>query len=188
MLAELDSYVINQFQGEQEYAQGKKVMHQFDAHARKQGKPTAELNFSEKHLQAKNQGLELINKSASYGNTTAMIHLAVYYLRGDWLPKDISKGVALIENAANAKDPRAMRELSRLYYQGVGVPQDASKGKYWVEQAANAGHPDAKQVVQQMRMAEMMVNEYKADKTSDQRYLYFFIGLFVFMLLLIIFI
>ncbi len=188
LLVELESIPVEQSQAVEQYQKAKSVMQKLDNFAQQQGKAPSEIQLNESQTKVCQQALQMIKKSASVGNTTAMLHLAVYLMRGDWLAQNKTEAVTLIQNASNAQDPRAMRLLSKLYYKGEeGLAQNAELGKYWLEQASDAGHPEAKQVNQQMQLAQMLISERKQEEKSDKLYLYLFIGLAVLVLLIMIF-
>ncbi len=189
LLTELESIPVEQSQAVELYQKAKNVMQKLDNFAQQQSKAPSEIQLNESQTKICRQALQIMKQSAIAGNTTAMLHFAVYLMRGDWLVENKAEGITLIQNASNAQDPRAMRLLSKLYYKGEeGIAQDAKLGEYWLEQASNAGHPEAIQVKQQIQMAQMMISERKQEEKSDKIYLYLFIGLAVLVLLIMIFV
>ncbi len=189
LLAELDTIPVKQTQGVEIYEKAKVVMAKLDDFAKQQGKRPSELQLSDNHKKVCQQALNIIKRSAEVGNTTAMLHLAVYYMRGDWLKQDIAQGVELIKQSANAQDKRAMNTLSKMYYQGVeGVlASDSEQGKHWLEIASKGGHPDARKIHYEMRKTEMMISERNKEVETDKKYLYLFSVLALFVLLILIF-
>ncbi len=119
-----------------------------------------------------------------------MLHLAVYYMRGDWVELNKKQGVTLIQDSAKEKDPRAMRILSQLHYQGVpeaGIRQNTELGNYWLEQSAKAGHPEAQKLHKELQQAQMMMMDQAQAKKSNKLYIYLFSALIAVALLLLIF-
>ncbi len=188
LLTELETIPVKQTQAVEQYEKAKKVMEKFDDFAKQQGKAPAEIQLSDTHTNVCQQALNIIKRSAELGNTTAMLHLAVYHIRGDWLPQDIAQGVELIKKSANAQDKRAMNTLSKMYYQGVEgiLPADTNLAKHWLEIASKGGHPDARKIHYEMRKAEMMINERKNEEETDKKYFYLFSVLAVFVLIILI--
>jgi TPR repeat protein len=82
----------------------------------------------------------LLRKSADQGNTTAMKNLAVLYLRGAGVRKNVEACVALLEKSASLGYGLAMKDLGELYYDGDGVAQDYAKAFIWLERGSLVGN------------------------------------------------
>ncbi len=192
LLAELDTIEVAQSAGNDDYRQACKVLDQFERHIAKQQKVRDEVRFSENHQAARQQALIRLKKSATAGNTAAMLRLGMYELLGEGLVTDRvsseAAGAELVKQAANASDSRAQRLLSRMYYQGLGVAQDMDNGKIWLEQAAKNGHEEAASVVAQWQQAQMLMTSQKQEQHSIKRYQLLIAVVVVIALLLIIFV
>ncbi len=190
LLEELETIPVKQTQSVEQYEKAKTVMLKFDDFAQQQGKRPSEIQLSDSQKKVCQQALNVIKRSGELGNTTAMLHLAVYHMHGSWLPQSLALGVELIKKAANSQDKRAMNTLSKMYYQGVeGVlRRNAELGKHWLEIASKGGHPDARKIHYEMRKAEMMINDRQKEDATDKKYIYLFAGIGVVVLLIIIFV
>lgn len=192
LLTELDEIEVVQTAGINDYSQACKILDQFERHIAKQHKVRIEVRFSESHQAARQQALVLLKKSATAGNTAAMLRLAMYELLSEGLVTDkvasTEAGVELVKQATNASDSRGQRLLSRMYYQGIGVTQDMDNGKIWLEQAAKNGHEDAANVVAQWQQAQMLITSQKQEQHSTKRYQLLIAVVVVVSLLLIIFV
>lgn len=192
LLTELDEIEVVQTAGINDYSQACKILDQFERHIAKQHKVRIEVRFSESHQAARQQALVLLKKSATAGNTAAMLRLAMYELLNEGLVTDkvasTEAGVELVKQATNASDSRGQRLLSRMYYQGIGVTQDMDNGKIWLEQAAKNGHEDAANVVAQWQQAQMLITSQKQEQHSTKRYQLLIAVVVVVSLLLIIFV
>ncbi len=190
LLEELETIPVKQTQSVEQYEKAKTVMLKFDDFAKQQGKRPSEIQLSDSQKKVCQQALNVIKRSAELGNTTAMLHLAVYYMHGSWVPQSPAQAVELIKKSANSQDKRAMNTLSKMYYQGVEglLRRNAELGKHWLEIASKGGHPDARKIHYEMRKAEMMINDRKKEVATDKKYIYLFAGLAVIVLLIIIFV
>jgi TPR repeat protein len=77
------------------------------------------------------------------GNADAQNRLALLYINGKGVPKDIAKGVALLRQAAAKNHPVAELNLGILFGAGFGVPKDDAEAVKWYRQAAEQGNPGA---------------------------------------------
>lgn len=192
LITELDEIDVNQMAGHSEYQQACKILDQFEQHIAKQNKPRAQVSFSTSHQTAWQQALGLLKKSATAGNTAAMLRLAMYELLAEGLTTDAEQakdiGVAWVKQAANQKDSRAQRLLSGMYYQGIGVPQDINNGQYWLEQAAESGHQKAIELVAQWQQAQSLIITRQQEEHSFKRYQILIAAIVVGALLLIVFV
>ncbi|WP_296245221.1 MULTISPECIES: tetratricopeptide repeat protein [unclassified Psychrobacter] len=174
LLIELKEIEVAQTAGKTEYEQASKILDQFEQYIAKQGKPRAQVNFSQQHLAAKQQALLKLQESANAGNSTAMLRLAMYELLDEGInsnsAEDTISGVEWVQQAASKNDSRAQRLLSKMYYQGFGVPQDMTNGKYWLEQAAQNGHLEAVSLVNQWQQAQALISTQKQEQHSLKRY------------------
>ena len=88
--------------------------------------------------------VDWLQKSATAGNTQAMVILGQLYLYGAaGLSADPEQGVALLTRAARADNVPAMLLLGKLYQSGQGVAQDASSAARLFQKAADAGNATA---------------------------------------------
>ncbi|WP_227428751.1 tetratricopeptide repeat protein [Psychrobacter sp. I-STPA6b] len=173
---------VDQVAGKAEYVKANQILNQFDKHIAKlcqSGKELKQINFDEKHQQARKQAVVQLAKAAKQGNTSAMLRLSICYFLGEGIQKDEHKGFKLVQKAAEMDDPRAQRQLSRLYYQGLGHTQDMMLGRHWLEKAADNGHVEAKALLEQWNQAQTALDERKYDETTDRRYLLLIVGVII---------
>lgn len=173
LLAELDEMDVPQSHGQSDYQQAIKVLDQFERHITRQQKPRADIAFSQTHVDARGKALQLLQRSATAGNSAAMLRLAMYELLGEGLEageRGKEAGIDWVQTAARACDNRAQRLLSRMYYQGAYLPQDMTQGQYWLEQAAANGHEEAAALTRDWQRAEALMLTQKQEQHSVKRY------------------
>lgn len=173
LLAELDEIDVPQSHGQSYYQQAIKVLDQFERHITRQQKPRADVAFSQTHVDARGKALQLLQRSATAGNSAAMLRLAMYELLGEGLEageRGKEAGIDWVQTAARACDSRAQRLLSRMYYQGAYLPQDMTQGQYWLEQAATNGHEEAATLTRNWQRAEALILTQKQEQHSVKRY------------------
>lgn len=120
--------------------------------------------------QQTDKALAIVAKLAQANSTDAMLHQALWHLRGRedlGIAKNSEQGIALVKTAANLQDSRAEKLLSKLYFSGEIVGMDSEQGKFWLEQAANHGHSEAKRLQQSF----MLVNNLKETRQDEDNYL-----------------
>lgn len=66
----------------------------------------------------------------------AQYKLGLLLVRGEDIPRDVSRGVRVLEEAAMGGSADAMVELGAIYEKGTGVPADGAKAVHWFEQAS----------------------------------------------------
>jgi hypothetical protein len=64
--------------------------------------------------------------------------VAIYYLKGMAVKRDVGRAIALLESIAE-KEPTAKANLGHIYLEGQGCPQDIQKGIGLLRQAADSG-------------------------------------------------
>lgn len=173
LLAELDEIDVPQSHGQTDYQQAIKVLDQFERHITRQQKPRTDVAFSQTHVDARGKALQLLQRSATAGNSAAMLRLAMYELLGEGLEageRGKEAGIDWVQTAARACDSRAQRLLSRMYYQGAYLPQDMTQGQYWFEQAAANGHEEAAALTRDWQRAEALMLTQKQEQHSVKRY------------------
>jgi len=69
--------------------------------------------------------------------------LAVLYLRGDGLERDVERAVELFRSAAMKGLRAAEKNLGELYAEGAGVPRDKARAAHWFGLAAAQGDSGA---------------------------------------------
>ena len=80
---------------------------------------------------------------AKSGNAHAEFNLAILYLTGRGVEKDIVRSIELHRRAAAKGLIAAQHGLGVLHYQGVGVKQDFSKALEWFRKSAAQGFADS---------------------------------------------
>ncbi len=87
--------------------------------------------------------LREFTKLAADGNAHAEFNLAILYLTGRGVEKDIARSIELHKGAASKGLPAAMHGLGVFYYQGIGVKRDYGKALEWFRKSAAAGFADS---------------------------------------------
>ena len=84
-------------------------------------------------------------KAAQKDNPLALYFLAICYLEGKGVPKNVKKGVELLEKAADEQhlDSYAQYRLSLMYETGEVVEKDEEKARRYCELSKNQGNPSA---------------------------------------------
>jgi TPR repeat protein len=82
-------------------------------------------------------------EQAEKGNAVAQFNLAILYLTGRGVARDVPKSVEWHLKAAAQDLPAAEHGLGVIYYQGVGVKQDYGQALEWFRRAAARGFPDS---------------------------------------------
>lgn len=87
--------------------------------------------------------LREFSKDAAAGNANAQFNLAILYLTGRGVKRDLSKAVEWHLKAAAQGLPAAEHGLGVIYYQGLGVKQDYAQALVWFRRAAAKGFADS---------------------------------------------
>lgn len=82
-------------------------------------------------------------KEAAKGNAIAQFNLAVLYLTGRGVARDIPKSVEWHLKAAAQGVPAAEHGLGVIYYQGLAVEQDYTQALKWFRRAAARGFAES---------------------------------------------
>jgi TPR repeat protein len=87
--------------------------------------------------------LREFSKLAETGHANAQFNLAILYLTGNGVERDVARSVELHRKAADQKLPAAQHGLGVFYYQGIGVKQDYAEALKWFKCAASQGFADS---------------------------------------------
>lgn len=131
----------------------------------------------------------VVQKLANANMTDAMLHLALWQLRGRTdlgIEKNIEQGIEWVKKSAQLQDNRAEKLLSKLYFSGEIVGLDSELGKYWLAQASAHGHVEAQRLQQSFVMVNTL-KETRQDETSYLTKLAIGTGILVVLALIIIF-
>jgi hypothetical protein len=91
-----------------------------------------------------NQGVALLQRSASLGETQAMLELGDFYSHnGNGYKRDNAEAAYWFDQAAAAGDLDGMLNLGTRYYMGMGVPINEEFAALWFGKAADKGSSDA---------------------------------------------
>ena len=85
-----------------------------------------------------NEAFQWYNHSAMQGFVYGINAVAIYYLKGIAVKRDVSRAIALLESIAE-KEPTAKANLGHIYLEGEGCPQDIQKGIGLFRQATDSG-------------------------------------------------
>jgi len=84
---------------------------------------------------------ELLRR-ADAGDRNAWYEIAVAYLTGEHVGKDMAKAVAALKRAADLGQVDAQYNLGVAYQNGDGVEKNAKAALDWFSASADAGHPE----------------------------------------------
>jgi TPR repeat protein len=87
---------------------------------------------------------------ATQGDPEAMTNLALLYLKGLGVKRDLGKAAELYERASQLGFVVAQFNLANLYYDGQGVSRDKKQAARWYTAAAQGGHAKAQFYLAQM--------------------------------------
>ena len=86
---------------------------------------------------------KLFREAADLGHSGAQHNLAVFYLNGFGVDKNVEQAAVLLRKAAEQGLAEAQFKLASLYATGVGLTQDLHQAAAWVRKAAEQGHTEA---------------------------------------------
>ncbi|MFT5486483.1 MAG: hypothetical protein ACI9JL_001377 [Paracoccaceae bacterium] len=87
--------------------------------------------------------LRAFTKLAEAGNANAQFNLAVLYLSGRGVKRDVAKAVDWHRKAARQRLTSAQHGLGVFYYQGMGVKRDYAEALKWFRRAAAKGFAES---------------------------------------------
>ena len=86
------------------------------------------------------EAISWYERAAEAGNQYAQYHLGKLYLRGENVPKDITKATEYLIAAAGQSNQFAQYTLGKLYLSGNEIPHSKEQAAYWLAQSAAQGH------------------------------------------------
>ncbi len=98
------------------------------------------------------EAIEWYEKAASQGHARAQMSLALRYLQGAHLKRDIPQGMKWLVKASDAGLPEAQYTLGCYYLFGTNVKRDKIKGFCLLLSAANNGDDEAQQFLALCRL------------------------------------
>ncbi len=110
------------------------------------------------------EAARLYQAAAAAGIPQASTNLALLYLEGKGVKKDVKRAIALLNNASGKYDIQADLVLARLYLLGKEVKGDEKKGEWHLNRAARAGNQNAIKALAEYRewkKNEMALKEYQ---------------------------
>ncbi|RIA84048.1 hypothetical protein C1645_880160 [Glomus cerebriforme] len=84
-----------------------------------------------------------LKQSAENGDKDAMNNLALHYLNGEEIEKNLEKAFYWYQKAAENGFNEAMCNLALCYYEGFGTKKNLEKAFYWNQKAAENGFNEA---------------------------------------------
>jgi TPR repeat protein len=85
----------------------------------------------------------LLERSCTLHHATGCLDLAVLYLDGEGVPKDVARATSLFVEACNGGEPAGCFNAGLMYYQGSGVAQDFAVAVADFEDACLGGSSEA---------------------------------------------
>ena len=86
---------------------------------------------------------ETVLEKAERGDKNAQNYLALMYIKGQGVDRDVHQAIAWFKKAADGGHVSAANSLGLLYYRGKGVAKNYSKAAQWFTKAAEKGYTDA---------------------------------------------
>jgi TPR repeat protein len=87
-------------------------------------------------------------RAAVSGDPRGLNNLAIMYLEGKGVERDLEEARRLWSQSAERGNPNAMFNLGQSYYREL--PQDRGRGLELLQQAAQRGHGNAQKFLQQL--------------------------------------
>ena len=87
--------------------------------------------------------------------TEAQRNLAVAYLDGRGIKRDLRKGNDWMERAALQGDPKAQYNLGLAHLEGEGRKQNKKMAKFWLSKAAGQGHVSARKLLRTVKARDL---------------------------------
>ena len=80
--------------------------------------------------------------AAEQDNLMALNNLAILYLEGKGVEKDVTKATEIYARAAELGEPYAQYNLGMSYFMGQGVEKSYEKAAYWFNECVNNPYAD----------------------------------------------
>jgi len=87
--------------------------------------------------------IEEYQEAAAAGDAVAQYKLAIKYIQGAEVPKNMEKALAWLRKSASQGYALAQFQIGRIYMKGKGVKKNVNTAKLWLEKAAHQGDSDA---------------------------------------------
>ena len=97
--------------------------------------------------------IPLFRKAAEANHTGALNNLAVLYVNGTGVPRDMQQALSLFERAAELHSMEAAENAARIYNYGIGRGKDPSRARAWYRKAIDMGSMRANQELAEMEQA-----------------------------------
>lgn len=107
------------------------------------------------------KAVEYFEKSAELGNQYAKRLLALEYISGETIARDIEKGIAMLTEYADRGDAFSCCKLSYFYLFGIdGIEKDKEKVVEWLNKSVEQGNEYAQDLLENMEQyqSEMLTN------------------------------
>lgn len=112
--------------------------------------------------------IKWFQKAADAGNDYGMKNLAIYYLNGDGVEKDVEKALSLLKRSAELGCQYVMSYLGWMYRYGKEVEVDGHEALMWYNMAINKGKKDCL-----LDLASMYLNGDVVDKDVEKAIHYY---------------
>lgn len=90
-----------------------------------------------------NQEILELKEKAKAGDNISQYRLAILYIEGKSIQKDVIEGCKWLEFSAKSGNANAQYSLADQYSKGEGVSKNYDAAISWYKKAASKGHPDA---------------------------------------------
>lgn len=100
------------------------------------------------------RGIALLRKAANQGSSEAMMKMADYYYRGQFVIQDKTRAVRYVLSAATGGNVSAQMSLVRLYNEGLGSPVDYELAFHWLYNAVFTDEAKKNEASQLLKLLE----------------------------------
>jgi TPR repeat protein len=102
----------------------------------------------------------------NYGDPSAQFNLAVMYIEGNGISKDVKRAMQLLHNAAKKGHAPSRALLGHMMFRGDGTKRQPEKGLMWMhiarQQAEQSGEADAQWIID-------LHNKSLSEATEEER-------------------
>lgn len=97
--------------------------------------------------------IPLFRKAAEANHPGAINNLAMMFVNGTGVPRDLQQALTLFERAAEMGNVESAENAARIYAYGIGRPRDPSRARHWYGRASQMGSVKAQRELLEMEQA-----------------------------------
>lgn len=104
--------------------------------------------------------IPLFRKAAEANHPGAINNLAMMFVNGTGIARDLQQALTLFERAAHLGNMESAENAARIYNYGIGRPKDPSRARSWYRRAMDLGSPQANRELAEMERAISAGNHF----------------------------